>query len=268
MKIIFGITVFLLLIFTACQKNVDGCQHPRAKNFNPEADRDPNSACEYYQLQPTFQHTTNGTDTFFVGQWFLDSNGDTFTVNQVAFLGSAVHLIHSDDRTEQTSIDEIILYSQSSSPLLTEDNFFIGQPGLYTYDAAGWIEVGIYDSITFCIGVPPAVSVTKQSSVEESQHPLSNTAITNMYVDSTDTYSTCKVQLTQNSNDRKIILDLVTYVPFRLAKTISVLDGVDTAIPIQINYTNLFSGLSLNTDTDSIIQVKLTQNLPNAFSTY
>ena len=220
-------------------------------------------------MQTVFQHTTNGTDTFFLGQWFLDSNGDTFTVNQVAFLGSAVHLIDVNTRIQQTSIDEIVLYSQSSNPLPTEDNFFISQPGLYSYDAAGWIGVGTYDSLAFCIGVPTAVSVTKQSSVEESQHPLSNTSVVNMYVDSTSRYSTCKIQLTQNSNDRKIILDIIDYIPFRFAKVITVVDGEDTAIPIKINYTELFDGLSLNTDTtDAMVQQKITQNLPNAFSTY
>lgn len=268
MKLVLGIIILVVLTLGACQKQVDGCQHPLAKNFEPAADQDPNDVCEFYELQATFQHTLNGTDTFFVGQPLLDANGDTFVVNQIAFLGGGMHLIDVATGEEKTSIEEIVLFNQSSTPVNAEDNFFIGQPNLYTYNAAGWVELGVYDSLCFHLGLSSSMVQAKQSSVTESQHPLSNTAITNMYTDSTNTYSTCKVQLTQNSTGRQIVLDIVDYVPLHFAKTISVLDGVDTPIPIQINYTNLFNGLTLNTDTDSMVGLKITQNLPNAFSVY
>jgi len=267
MKVILGIIILGILTLGSCQPNVDGCQHPLSKNFEPEADQDPKDVCEYYQLQPTYRHTLNGIDTFIIGQALVDMNGDTFLVNQVAFLGSNVHLIDGTGK-EWTSLEEIVLYSQNSTPVNAEDNFFIGRPTLANYNAAGWVELGVYDSIAFHIGLPVSMQTTKQTSVTESQHPLSNTAVFNMYTDSTNTYSACKVQLTEKSTGRQMVLDIIDYVPFRFAKTVSVLDGFDTAIPIQINYGSLFDGVAVSTDTDSIIALKITQNLPNAFSVY
>ncbi|MBL4650954.1 MAG: hypothetical protein JKY03_14575, partial [Aureispira sp.] len=127
MKIFFCFLVLIILSFSACTKKVDGCMHPRAANFNPEADEDKKNACSYYQLQLEMQHFPNtlASDTLKFGNWLYDANNDPFYLSTMKILAGEVHLVKASNGDEIKSPESTPFYNSNNTPIYAEDNFFI-----------------------------------------------------------------------------------------------------------------------------------------------
>lgn len=264
---IFLIFVFLIITtFPACEKKVKGCMHPRAQNFNPEADE--NDGCVYYPLNLRMQHYASplSNDTLLIGNWLNDVDGEPFYITAMPILASGLHLFKGG--TEYESPESIKLINASGTAVYVEDNFFITKPGVYLYNITGWADLGTFDSLRFYIGLPEEIRQSNPSKVTENQHPLSTTAMTYMYDSVSMGYQSCRLVAKQvnSGNDFDIIFS--NYIPITLPCNITVVDGAATNIQLRLDYMALFNGISFSNDSPAVIQDKMVQNFKTAFSVY
>lgn len=242
--------------------------HPRATNFNPEADVD--EGCTYYQLSLEMQHYAPSLrpDTLIKGNWLYDANNEPFYLNAFQILGGEVHLVKAGTDEVFQSPETVSFYDFNGFPIQTEDNFFISHLEKYDYEIAGWTELGNFDRLHFHLGIPNEIRQTNPAEVTESGHPLSTTATTYMFDSSSMSYRTCHIEVVQPNTSKNISLDLFDYIPIELPYAIEVKDGENIPIRLKLNYQTLFNGISFSNDNILTIKNKLVQNFPAAYSTY
>ncbi|MFT5645427.1 MAG: hypothetical protein ACI976_000097 [Aureispira sp.] len=270
MKIFFCILVLITLNFSACTKKVEGCMHPRAENFNPEADEDKNNTCNYYQLQLEMQHSTNtlSNDTLKFGNWLYDANNDPFYLSTMKILAGELHLVKTSNGEEIKSPESTPFYNSNNTPIYAEDNFFICTLESYAANIAAWTELGDFDRIRFHLGIPDAIQMTKPTLVTEQNHPLSTTASTDMFDTDSTGYFTAQIVVVQPNSGDVLTLDFFDYIPIELPYIVTVEDGAHIPIRLRLDYLVLFNGISFTNDSPTLIKDKIRQNFLTAFSTY
>ena len=256
------------LCYTACQQKVEGCMHPRAKNFNPEADE--NTGCDYYKMTLEMQHFADSlpNDTLLLGDTLFDIDNNAFYLNSMSILCSGAHLSDVNSGTEYTGEEYIYLFNSNNESFLIEDNFFIVTPGTYSFNISSWTELGEFDSLHFHLGVPPSIANTDPSRVTESNHPLSTSAITYMYDSTSTSYLSCNMEIFEVNSGDEHSFHFFDYININLPYTISVEDGEDVPIRLKVDYHVLFEGISFNNDSHSVIKSKIAQKFPLVFSTF
>ncbi len=244
--------------------------HPRAVNFNPEADEDKNDACQYYQLILQMQHFASSlpNDTLKFGNWLYDANNEPFYLSTMNLLAGEVHLVKSGTNEEIKSPETAPFFNANSTPIYVEDNFFISTLEEYAYNIAGWTELGDFDRIRFKLGIPDAIRATNPSLVSEANHPLSTTAIRYMYDSTSMNYLTAKIVVEQPNTNTKLSFDFFDYIPIELPYAVTAQDGANIPIRLRLDYLALFNGISFSNDSPTIIKDKISQNFTTAFSTY
>lgn len=270
MKVYIFFLLLILLSFSACTKKVDGCMHPRAKNFNPEADEDKKDACDYYELELQMQHYANtlANDTLKLGDTLYDVDNSPFYLSTMKVLAGELHLVKTGSGDERKSPEFAPFYNNNSTPINVEDNFFISTLESYTSEIAGWTELGDFDRIRFHLGIPESIRETSPALVTEQNHPLSTTATKYMFDSTSMSYLTARIVVVQANTSTTLSFDFFDYIPIELPYTIRVQDGLNVPIRLRLDYVTLFDGISFTNDSQSIIKDKITQNFPTAFSTY
>ena len=244
--------------------------HPRAANFNPEADEGENADCSFYQLGLNMQHYAShlSNDTLKLGNWIYDADATPFYLINMPILASGLHLYKAGSGNAFKSIETIALQTNSGAIVHVEDNFFITEPNTYSYNIAGWTELGTFDSLSFYIGLPDAIRSTVPSKITETSHPLSTTASYYMYDSTSSSYQSCKIVIKQPLSGNEYTFSLFDYIPINLPYNITAADGEDVPIRLRLDYVKLFDGISFSNDSQSTVETKLVQNFPGAFSTY
>jgi len=244
--------------------------HPRAFNFNPEADEDKNDICDHYELTLQMQHyaSTLPNDTLKLGNWLYDSNNEPFYLSTMKILAGELHLFRANTGEEVESIESAPFYNSNSTPTYAEDNFFIGTPESYGGEIAGWAELGDFNRMRFHLGIPESIRKTSPALVDEQGHPLSTTAVTYMFDSTSMSYLTAKIVVFQPNSSTELIFEFFDYIPVELPYTVSVQDGAHIPIRLRLDYVTLFNGISFTNDSPTIIKDKIRQNFPTAFSTY
>lgn len=268
MKFIFYGILLLTFSFSACEKKVEGCMHPRAENFNPEADE--NMDCKYYELTLAMQHFANTipNDTLSFGKILYDANNEPFFLTKMDLLGGEMHLIKAGTNDELKSPESVPFYNTNGTAIYVEDNFFISKLEQYSYNIAGWTELGDFDRLRFHIGIPDVIRQTDPSKVEETNHPLSTSAVSYMFDSTSMSYITCKMVIEQATNNNTFEFIFFDYLPIELPYTITAKDGEAVPIRLRLDYVNLFNGISFTNDSQSIIKDKIVQNFATSFSSY
>ncbi|BDS14689.1 hypothetical protein [Aureispira anguillae] len=268
MKLIFCCLFLLILSFYSCTKKVEGCTHPRAINFNPEADVD--EGCDYYELTLEFQHYANSlaNDTLVMGNWLTDANNESFYLTTMKVLGGEMHLIKAGTDEVVTSPELTPFYDFNGLAIHVEDNFFISKLGKYDYNIASWTELGEFDRIRFHLGIPDKIRQTSPIKVSENQHPLSTTATTYMFDSTSMSYMTCQIVAKQPHTGNTFTFTFFDYIPIELPYNATVRDGENVPIRLRLDYLALFNGVSFSNDSQATIKNKILQNFPTAYSTY
>jgi len=263
--IILGLVFYLSLSFSACEKKVDGCMHPRAVNFNPEADED--EGCIYYELSLQMQHYASSVanDTLIAGNWLYDADTVAFYIQNCPILVSNVHLFQGSQ--EFNSIETIDLYDMSGNIIKAEDNFFITLPGKYGANIAGWTHLGTFDSISFNLGLPDNIRQTNPSKIYQ-YHPLSTSPNFYMYDSVSSGYQACRIDIKQPVSLNEFNFKFIDDIQIKLPYNVTAVDGSNVLINLRLDYLALFNGISFTNDSQATIESKILQNFPGAFSTY
>ncbi len=266
MKIILCCLAILLFCSSACQKIVEGCMHPRAQNYNPEADED--EGCVFYELQLNMNHFADSlaNDTLTFGDYLYDTDDTSFYLSSFSVLCSGVHLFDFSG-SEYSGAEQIKLYDLSGNALYAEDNFFIVSPGTYSYNISAWTQLGSFDSMCFYVGVTPEINKINPARVSENNHPLSLSSVPYMF-DSTSTCLSLQMGIVLPGTGNVQSFNFYDYFPVHLPYAVSVVDGSNTAIRLKLDYQILFNDISFTNDNDSVVKSKILQNIPHAFSTY
>lgn len=240
--------------------------HPRAVNFNPEADE--NIGCNYYQLQAQLDHTTNSGATFTYGYWLNDNDGTPFYIIKMPFVMSNTHLYKSNSTERITSIEEISVVTYGSTRTSVEDNFGAFEVSSTAADLASWIELGDFDSIEFRLGLPDAVRSTNPAKISPETHPLGSNAAINMHNDNDSIYYSTYIRVVLPNTQDTLRFEFYDNWDFAFPYNVTAVDGQNVPINLRLNYNSIFNGLSFTNDDSTTICNKIRQNLPAAVSMY
>ncbi len=255
--------IFLLLavyfLLQSCS-NVEGCNDPLAKNYNAEADK--TCCCEYYQLRFDMAHSIDrlGTD-FNLMEFYYDLSGDAYQVKSASILISSVSLIRADGSAVLVK-DTVLLTLQDGSSVWTIDDYALLKPGTFVNDIGSFIDFGNYEKVRFLVGLQGIALNTDGTAITASSNPLASA--NGFYNLSNTEYRFGRWELIKNITDTTIY-ELKDTVWIELPYSVTAVDGVDTKIPIGLNYNKLFEGISfVNEDSTAIVQ-KIKNNTRNAF---
>ncbi len=266
MKLLLGGLLLVLIGLQACQKPVEGCTHPRAVNFNPEADE--NKDCQYYQLQLQMQHTTAANDTFTYGYWLSDIDGTFFYITKMPMLLSELHLLRTSTGELFRSPEILSVFDAAGNRKLVEDNFVTLEAGIYTADIAAWVDLGTFDKLQFRLGLDPNIRQGNPARIKQTAHPLSATAATYMYDSLTAGYFTTYVEIVLPNTNDTLRFDFYDNWNIELPYNITVADGQNIPIRLRLNYSDLFAGISFQNDPKALVISKIKQNMMASFSVY
>ncbi|MCP4439553.1 MAG: hypothetical protein GY810_11475 [Aureispira sp.] len=258
-----------ILGLEACQKPTEGCMHPRSSNFNAEADKE--VGCTYYQLQLSFLHALDNIGTpYTFSMPHLDSNNDSFKIEDFRLLLTNIHLQKSDG-TEAHIIDKITIPLLSGEELSISDNFYIAQNagnGANTTDIGGWVTLDTFATLNFTVGLADSrISDIDYALMRPLTHPLADTS-ESVYDNSNQQYYAGWANLTAVNYVDTLVVGWADTMNISLPYPVIALDAATIPVGIQLTYENLFDGVSFANDDQSTIITKLKNNLRNAFTSY
>lgn len=265
--------LFLLLLaivgLEACQKPTEGCMHPRAINFNAEADK--NLGCNYYQLQLNFSHSLDSTGTVYQFKTIhIDIDGDTFWIKDLKLLLTNLHLRKADG-TEAHIVDQIMIPLLDGESLTISDNFYVAQNkgnGTIASDLGGWVTLDTFETVHFTVGVADSrLSGIDYELIRPLTHPLADTS-ESAYNNSSQAYYSGWTSLNTLNNTDSFTLAWSDTLAIELAYPVIALDAQNISINIRLNYSQLFEGVSFSNDDNNTIINKLQNNLRNAFTSF
>ncbi len=271
MRLFAFIGLLALLFCSACQEPEEGCQNPRAVNFDPSADVDPEGICQYYQLQLQWQHYSAMVpdDTLQQFERLTDAVGEEFYLEQCNWLGSNVYLTPVGSNNPPPSPATVLLYNYNGTTIIAEDNFFSIDLERYSDDAVGWDVLDTFDRLSFQLGIDPDFQNVNPNLTNINQHPLSLTAMPYLHDSTLQYFKTLEIVAVQpNNNNARITVNLSDVFPFTFPYNIRIKDGETTRIRVRLNYDILFARVSFSNDPVAIIADKLRQNIPLAVSVY
>ena len=261
-KSILGLGV--LCFGMGCQEKVEGCMHPRAINFDPEADVD--EGCNYFELTFSYQHyCSNSPDSIFsLGDTLLDKDNQAFVVTQFCLLGSVLHLLDTLQGIENISIEQLNITDFNANRTSVEDNFYLIHPELNDYEVCGWVDLGTYNRIETTLGLTGPAESADPEKITETAHPLSSSAFFPMYDNIQNKHRSFYAELLYLADSSLIQLESYSTFPLQFEDMVTVVDDQNTILPLSINYDTLFTGLSLMNDPVNILAEKIEQNLSQA----
>ncbi len=249
----------LLMQFAACAAKVEDCTDPIAENFNAEADI--NCCCEYYQLQLQCRHFGRDTsEVLQLGGSFFDPQGAAFRVDALQMLLSEVQLIDYDGNAH--SIEDTLLFElrDGSQALLPDDARALNSEGL-RYELGKFSRVGDYAALRFRIGLSPLAAGIDGEQVSPSTHPL-GAAASPIFWDSTNQrYNSYLFAFHDSNLDTTYSLLDSTSFSVEIPVELSVRDGADSNIFLDISYMQILFGVDLANDAPATVRAKVQQNL-------
>jgi hypothetical protein len=270
----FAILIGLILALSACQEREEGCMNPYAVNFDPSADvmpEDVENGCEYYQLQWQWQHYSADVpnDTLLQFDQLTDAAGEVFYLESCNWLGGNIRLTPVGSGSPVSSPEIVLLTKDNSFVLEAEDNFFILSLNEFSTDGTGWVEVDTFNRLSFQLGFDGEIQETDPSKTTKRSHPLSVNASAYLYDSTRFDFKTLELVAVQpNNNDNRIEINLFDVFPFTFTYPIEVVDGQNTPIRVRLDYDELLDGIAFSTDPVLLIEAKIRQNIPRAFSVY
>ena len=264
-------TIFVLaaLLFcswywSGCATKIEGCTEPLARNFDAEADK--NCCCTYYQLQWSMRHfASDTTQPLLLNSAFSDAQGTILTPQRLDFLISDVQLV--DANGVAWSVQDSLQTNLRDGSLLSFPNSFATlNPNGLIYKFGKFARFGEYSILRFRVGLGALAAQIDGEVVSPTTHPLGIAASPIMYDSSSNIYSSYQLALLNVNADTTYLLGSTESVVVDIAVEISVRDGADTNIFIDVFYSRLFDGIDWAQDSETVVKTKIRQNLPTIFA--
>ena len=265
MKKIKSTIIFLLcyLVFQSCTP-VEGCKDPLASNFDPEADK--NCCCQYYQLKFEIDHNVDslGTD-FNLLSAYPDADLNFYQVKSSAILISSISLINRSGESFSV-IDKIELPLSSGGSELFTNDFNVIKPGTFINSIGGFSSFGDFERLRFLVGLNNSASRANALEIYDNTNPLSYLNSNAFFDANSNTFNYGKWEIINTNTSDTSFYKIADTVWIELPINVVAKDGLDTRIPLRLNYSILFEGISFTNDNQVLIEQKIKNNLRNAFS--
>lgn len=250
-------TLLFVCSWQACDTPTDGCTDPIAQNFNPEADKD--CCCAYYQLKLSTQYLANDSSALeLLSSYANPSGNDSFQVQSARLLLSDIQLINNAGQAFGIE-DSILLTLGSASTANAADDFMDALSGQFVLTAGKFTHLGNYTAVAFSVGLAPQWQTASQSALPDAH------ALLSFYSATDQRYRAQRWSVVRNATQDTLSYEVSDTTRIVLAINKTVVDGADTAIPINILYDKLWQGIDwYNDDSLSVVQ-KLKTNSHNAF---
>ncbi len=258
---IIALLLCLICFCTACSVE-EGCTDPQARNYNPEADR--YCCCEYYNLRLKINHSAD-TSSFAYLTSYADAQGNTYEVRSVSILVSQIQLMDSLGQYFGIS-DSINIPLITGGVIWLPDDFSIIRPGTFINEIGSFIHLGAYRKIRFLVGLDETASKARAADIVNTQQVLSAGHSAGHYNSSSNTYRFLRWEISRPVSTDPFRYDLSDTVWIELDYPIGVVDGIDTEIPIRVDYSRFFQGVSFADDDSLTIVQKIKNNTRDAFS--
>lgn len=244
-----------LLIFglQACLRPVDGCINPRAKNFDPEADR--NTTCDYYDIYFDMSHLLKDTVPMTDSTLILDMDSLGFYVEHLYFFLHKTHLTRLNETSPSISISEIT-YQENGNTLYEEDNVAIFSFLQSSTQACDWTNLGNFNTLDVLIGLPADIQTTEFLGLD-TDHEFS----TSSPLQGVNGLISASIQLIRSDYSDTIQFQSDQYIPYSTSINRSVVDGSDLRLSCALTYKSLLSNISIINDDSTLVGEKLLQNI-------
>jgi len=265
MKFFKSVFYFILLSFLlqSCTP-VEGCKDPLASNFDPEADK--NCCCQYYQLKFEIDHSIDslGTD-FNLLSAYPDADINFYQVKSSAILISSISLINRSGESFSV-IDKIELPLSSGGSELFTNDFNVIKPGTFINSIGGFSSFGNFERLKFLVGLNNSASRANALEIYDNTNPLSYLNTNTFFDANSNTFNYGKWEIINTNTSDTSFYKIADTVWIELPINVVAKDGFDTRIPLRLNYSILFDGISFSNDSQTLIEQKIKNNLRNAFS--
>ena len=248
---------FFFIVFQACLRPVDGCVHPRAKDFNPEADR--NTTCDFYDIYYDFEHIYSDSTVMTDSMLIIDKDNNQYFIDQLQFFLFQSHLSKSDASSFSSISD--ITYQENGSTKYLEDNIALFSFRQNSAQACDWTHLGTFDSLDFQIGIPSTIQEYNFVGLDASHEFNTSSPL----YDQNRLVSARIVLIDAISNDTvEVLTDY--FLPYKTSINRTVADGMDLRLNCQLNYDSLLYNISIPNDASSLIGQSIIQNIHNSLT--
>lgn len=259
-----GLLAFLLLGAQACTTRVEACMDPVARNYNAEADDD--CCCTYYQLQWTVRHFARDTSELLqLNSPFTDPQGQILTPLRLDFLISEVELVDANGVAWPVQ-DSTYLFLRDGSAAYVQGGLGVLNPNGIIYKFGKFAHWGEYVALRFRIGLTAPASEVDGERVTPTTHVLSASASPTMYDSINNVYNHYNLVLDNVNADTSYVLRSSPTTIVEIPVELSVRDGADTNISLDIFYSRFFDGVQWGIDAPADIANKIMTNAPAAFT--
>jgi len=265
-----------MLLFPACYEPKEGCLDLDAVNYDANADNPCADCCQMPTLSVSFSHqallpTQTDTAINFKYDSLYPSPFDElhyFQITRSRFFISGLHLV-KEDGTEVGVQDSIELEAPAGDTITVEDNFALVDRDIFQAATLGAIVThGSFDRVRFTLGLSGTLRQTNPESVP-AKHALNVATDTLMYAEGTGYLSHLLIfkrdTLSTTAPIELKITEPAT-IELPLPETIGVSRGFNISLKLKINYLAWFEDIDLVNDSEQTIEMKLKENLPNAFT--
>ncbi len=218
------------LIVFSCAKPTEGCLDIRATNFNAAADE--NCCCTYPQVKLIVSHAA---DTLFQSPDSIYTNdlGQAYRLLSARFYLSDFIFYMRDVGAIEVA-DTILLTQADGSMTWVKNDVIQIQRSLSSYSIGTLVTSGKMDSISFQIGLLPAMT-DKVPSDFPTKHPL-NAPLSGLYVEGEGYKGVATAHWPQSPPGDTLRWTAVQPQRVTLATEVNVAIGYNIEIPITINY--------------------------------
>ncbi len=253
----------IIIFFSNCKDNIEGCLNPEASNFDPSADE--SCCCEFPQLNILFSYNHYAADTtvFGLNSIYNDAGNNPYYINNINMYLSDFELVKMDNSIFRISDTlEAILQNGTIAPLI--DDIIILKPSKFKYTIGTTITSGNFAKIRFKVGLN---LLTNQTNPEEvaTTHALSKS--NNLYA--TNSYIFNKIDVVTDTSAINVITNFEitqTVVEIDLIHDFSIERGFDTELKINADLKKLLENVNFQTDSNSTIESKIIANVANIFT--
>jgi hypothetical protein len=252
----------LVFSLSSCQKSVEGCTQPVARNFNPEADTD--CCCEFYNLQLAIQHLANDSISFFTLREPFELPNGTI-INPLNF-NLLVHKIElRNTQNKWFSINDTLSFSSSAGNLFFANDFNLISPNSFVYNIGKFTQIDSFNRLRFVVGLSADATQILPESISDVNNPLSIFATPLLYDSTRQSFNSSLFSFALTNPIDTVSYRFLNQIVVDLPCNVRSLDNNDTRIKLNIYYGNLFNTINFHTDPADTIKSKFERNLSQSF---
>jgi len=249
----------LLLSFAACSADVEGCTDPIARNFNAEADAD--CCCEYYQVQLQCRHFARDTaEALQLGGAFFDPQGNALRADALQLLLSDIQLIDYDGIAFPIE-DSLLFDLRDGAQLRLPNDARALTPESVRLKMGKFSRTGDYAALRLHVGLSTSAANIDATALPSATHPLASTASPVFWDSTQQRYNSYLFAFYDAQRDTTYTLTDSSRISVDIPVEISVRDGADITVNIDISYMQMLYNVDLLLDSPATLRSKIADNL-------